>query len=67
MLYIHNEKNDLEKDISFVYKEIEETRFELNKLVEEKYTNITDWEVVNLSQKLDRLLVKYMKITRKAS
>lgn len=67
MLYLHNDKINLEKDMNLIYKKIEETRFELNKLVEEKYDNIIDSEVVKLSQKLDKLLVKYVKITQMAS
>ena len=67
MLYLHNEKINLQKDMNLIYKKIEETRFELNKLVEEKYDNIIDSEVVKLSQKLDKLLVKYVKITQMAS
>lgn len=67
MLYLHNEKINLQKDMNLIYKKIEETRLQLNKLVEEKYDNITDSEVVKLSQKLDKLLVKYVKITQMAS
>ncbi len=67
MIYLYDEENNLETSINLINETIEDTRYKLNKLVEERYDNITDYEVIELSQKLDKLLVKYMKLNLKVS
>ncbi|AEB76587.1 conserved hypothetical protein [Clostridium botulinum BKT015925] len=42
---------------------MEETRMNLNNLVERKFNRMVDYDVIELSQELDRLLVQYIKIT----
>jgi len=67
VIYLYDEENNLETSINLINETIEDTRYKLNKLVEERYDNITDYEVIELSQKLDKLLVKYMKLNLKVS
>ncbi|MCY6485192.1 aspartyl-phosphate phosphatase Spo0E family protein [Clostridium aestuarii] len=51
-----------EKKTNSIGKKIENIRYKLNKLVAEKNQNIMDSEVVKLSQKLDELLIYYIRI-----
>lgn len=67
MSYIYHKRKNMESYSDLVYKRIEETKVKLNILVEENYNNIINEEVVKLSQKLDRLLVKYIKIKERVS
>lgn len=67
VMYLYDGENNLETSMNLINEIIEDTRYRLNKLVEERYDNITDYEVIELSQKLDKLLVKYMKLNLKVS
>ena len=50
--------NDMSSDIK---SEIEKTRQALHDIIESRYANGFDDEIVELSQYMDTLLVKYMK------
>jgi len=50
--------NDMSSDIK---SEIEKTRQALHDILESRYSNGFDDEIVELSQYMDTLLVKYMK------
>ncbi|KEI00396.1 aspartyl-phosphate phosphatase Spo0E family protein [Clostridium botulinum] len=47
----------------YIKMQMEETRMNLNNLVERKFNRMVDYDVIELSQELDRLLVQYIKIT----
>ncbi|CAG7839814.1 hypothetical protein Z959_12315 [Clostridium novyi B str. ATCC 27606] len=47
----------------YIKMQMEETRIKLNNLVERKFNRMIDCDVIELSQKLDRLLIQYIKIT----
>ncbi|MCD3217170.1 aspartyl-phosphate phosphatase Spo0E family protein [Clostridium botulinum C] len=47
----------------YIKMQMEETRIKLNNLVERKLNRMIDYDVIELSQKLDRLLIQYIKIT----
>ncbi|AYF54430.1 aspartyl-phosphate phosphatase Spo0E family protein [Clostridium botulinum C] len=47
----------------YIKIQMEETRIKLNNLVERKLNRMIDYDVIELSQKLDRLLIQYIKIT----
>ncbi|KEI01081.1 aspartyl-phosphate phosphatase Spo0E family protein [Clostridium botulinum] len=47
----------------YIKMQMEETRMNLNNLVERKFNRMVDYDVIELSQKLDRLLVQYIRIT----
>ncbi|WFD11858.1 aspartyl-phosphate phosphatase Spo0E family protein [Tepidibacter hydrothermalis] len=49
------------------YREVEETREELNNLITEKNENLSNEEVIKLSQYLDGLILKYQRIIKKFS
>lgn len=49
------------------YREVEETREELNNLITEKNENLSHEEVIKLSQYLDGLILKYQSIIKKFS
>ena len=46
---------------SYIKMQIEELRMKLNKLVDEKINSLVDMDVVKLSEKMDLLLLQYMK------
>ncbi len=46
---------------SYIKIQIEELRVKLNKLVDEKINSLVDKDVVRLSEKMDLLLLQYMK------
>ena len=46
---------------SYIKMQIEELRIKLNKLVDEKINSLVDMDVVKLSEKMDLLLLQYMK------
>ncbi|WP_072060836.1 aspartyl-phosphate phosphatase Spo0E family protein [Clostridium novyi] len=41
----------------YIKMQMEETRIKLNNLVERKFNRMIDCDVIELSQKLDRLLI----------
>lgn len=45
----------------YIKMQIEELRVKLNKLVDEKINSLVDKDVVRLSEKMDLLLLQYMK------
>ncbi|ABK62317.1 conserved hypothetical protein [Clostridium novyi NT] len=45
----------------YIKMQIEELRIKLNKLVDEKINSLVDMDVVKLSEKMDLLLLQYMK------
>ncbi|KEI09605.1 hypothetical protein Z957_04215 [Clostridium sp. K25] len=47
----------------YIKIQMEETGIKLNNLVERKLNRMIDYDVIELSQKLDRLLIQYIKIT----
>ncbi|MCT4621298.1 MAG: aspartyl-phosphate phosphatase Spo0E family protein [Marinisporobacter sp.] len=50
--------------LNAVLKEIEEARFSLNELIQEKKGDLLDPEVIQLSQFLDHLLSEYDRIKK---
>ncbi|WP_052107684.1 aspartyl-phosphate phosphatase Spo0E family protein [Clostridium novyi] len=46
---------------SYIKMQIEELRIKLNNLVDEKINSLVDMDVVKLSEKMDLLLLQYMK------
>ena len=46
---------------SYIKMQIEELRIKLDKLVDEKINSLVDMDVVKLSEKMDLLLLQYMK------
>lgn len=62
-----NDKADLvvedEAELRLLKQDIDKKRIELQKVIKEANEYLTDKEVIQLSQQLDHLLVRYIKIS----
>ena len=55
------EQKEQDNKVNNLTKEISEIRDELNRKIDEKNKRFTDAEILELSQKLDKLITKYSK------